>query len=132
SIHDEEQLRAMVSDHNRAILNSFVNIYIEKEKIFFDSRAKLLLYLIGITNSVRQACDQMALSYGKAWNILNELEENLEYAIVERKQGGSRGGNTRLTQKGLAFISAYQEFEENVIDYSHKEFERLFEKQSLL
>ncbi len=132
SVHGEEQLQARLAVHNRSILNSFVKIYIEKEKTFFDSRAKLLLYLIGITGSVRKACDLMALSYGKAWVIINELEEKLEYAMVERKQGGSKGGNTKLTQRGIAFINAYQEFEESVIKHAHSEFERLFEKQGLV
>lgn len=132
SVHDEKQLQARLAEHNRAILNSYVKIYIEKEKSFFDSRAKLLLYLIGITGSVRKACDQMALSYGKAWVIINELEEQLEYTIVERKQGGSKGGNTMLTERGIAFISAYQEFEESVLKHAHSEFQRLFEKQSLV
>ncbi len=132
SVHGEEQLQARLAEHNRSILNSFVKIYIEKVKTFFDSRAKLLLYLIGITESVRKACDLMALSYGKAWIIINELEEKLEYTIVERKQGGSRGGNTMLTQRGIAFINAYQEFEESVIKHTHSEFERLFEKQALV
>lgn len=132
SVHNEEQLKARLEEHNRAILNSFVKIYIEKEKTFFDSRAKLLLYLIGITRSVRKACDLMALSYGKAWIIINELEEKLEYAIVERKQGGRKGGKTMLTERGITFINAYQEFEESVIKHAQLEFERLFEKQELV
>ncbi len=132
SVHNEEQLHARLAEHNRSILNSFVKIYIEKEKTFFDSRAKLLLYLIGTTGSVRKACDLMALSYGKAWVIINDLEEKLEYAIVERKQGGSKGGNTMLTERGIAFINAYQEFEESVLKHAYSEFERLFEKQSLV
>lgn len=132
SVHDEEQLQARLAEHNRSILNSFVKIYIAKEKPFFDSRAKLLLYLIGITGSVRKACDQMALSYGKAWVIINELEEKLEYAIVERKQGGSKGGQTMLTERGSNFINAYQEFEESILQHAHSEFERLFEKQALV
>ncbi len=132
SIHNEEQLQARLAEHNRSILNSFVKVSIEKEKAFFDSRAKLLLYLIGNTNSVRKACDDMALSNGKAWNILNNLEQELGYTIIERKQGGSKGGNTQLTERGRAFIIAYQEFEENVLRYAQSEFERLFEASNLV
>ena len=132
SIHNEEQLQARLAEHNRSILNSFVKISIEKEKAFFDSRAKLLLYLIGDTNSVSKACDDMALSTGKAWNILNSLEQELGCAIIERKQGGSKGGSTHLTERGRKFIIAYQEFEENVLHYAQSEFERLFENQSLV
>lgn len=132
NVHNKEQMKARLVEHNRSILNTFVKIHIEKETAFFDSRAKLLLYLIGLTGSVRKACDLMALSYGKAWVIINELEQKLEYRIVERKQGGSKGGNTMLTQRGIAFINAYQEFEESVLNHAQLEFERLFEKQALI
>lgn len=132
SIHNEKQLQARLSEHNRSLLNSFVKVSIEKERAFFDSRAKLLLYLIGDIGSVRKACDHMALSYGKAWNILNELELELGFAVVDRKQGGIKGGNTQLTERGAAFIRAYQKFEENVLHYSQSEFERLFEDSKLV
>lgn len=42
----------------------------------------------------------MAISNGKAWTILNDLEKNLGYAVVERKQGGKQGGKTYLTEEG--------------------------------
>jgi len=132
SIHNEDQLRKRLAEHNRSILNSFVKVSIEKEKAFFDSRAKLLLYLLGDSCSVRKACDFMALSIGKAWDILNNLELELGYTIVERQQGGSKGGNTRLTEKGREFIVAYQQFEENVLRYAQSEFERLFEDTRLV
>ena len=132
SIHNEDQLRERLAEHNRSILNSCVKVSIEKEKAFFDSRAKLLLYLIGDSCSVRKACDDMALSNGKAWSILNNLERELGYAVIERQQGGSKGGNTRLTDKGKNFIIAYQKFEENVLCYAQSEFERLFEESKLV
>ncbi|MEA4894219.1 MAG: NTP transferase domain-containing protein [Oscillospiraceae bacterium] len=132
SIHNEEQLQARLAEHNRSILNSFVRVSIEKERAFFDSRAKLLLYLIGDSGTVKKACNAMALSNAKAWNILNNLERELGYAIVERQQGGSRGGNTQLTEKGKVFITAYQRFEENVLRYAQSEFERLFEESNLV
>jgi len=132
SIHNEEQLQERLAEHNRSILNSCVRVSIEKEKAFFDSRAKLLLYLIGDSGTVKKACEDMALSNAKAWSILNNLEQELGYAIVERQQGGSRGGNTQLTEKGKAFITAYQKFEENVLRYAQAEFERLFEDSNLV
>ena len=132
SIHDAVQLQARLDAHNRAILNAIVKVSIEKEAVFFDARARLLLYLIADAGSVRKACGLMALSCGKAWNILNRLEQELGYAVVERKQGGSRGGNTRLTERGAAFLTAYQEFEDSVLHHAQREFERLFEARGLV
>ncbi|MDR5586380.1 MULTISPECIES: NTP transferase domain-containing protein [Clostridium] len=121
-----DQLDQLLIKHNQRILHPFVKISIEKESSFFDSRAKLLLILINDKNSVRGACRHMALSYSKAWNMLNQLEEELGYAVVERKHGGSKGGKTCLTKEGLEFLKKYQQFEENVRQYAKDEFERLF------
>lgn len=123
-----EQLDELLIKHNQRILHPFVRISIEKESSFFDSRAKLLLILINDMNSVRGACRHMALSYSKAWNILNQLEEELGYAVVERKHGGSKGGKTYLTKEGIEFLKKYQQFEQNVRQYAKHEFERLFLK----
>lgn len=132
SIHDRAQLQARLDEHNRAILNPIVKVSIEKETVFFDSRAKLLLYLIADTQSVRKACSHMALSLGKAWDVLNKLEQELGYTVVERHHGGSRGGKTRLTERGTLFLAAYQEFEESILLRSQQEFERLFKEQKLI
>ena len=68
----------------------------------------------------------MALSYSKAWNMLNQLEQELDYAVVERKHGGINGGKTYLTKEGIEFLEKYQQFEQNVHQYAKNEFDRLF------
>ncbi|GAA0076017.1 hypothetical protein UT300005_03950 [Clostridium sp. CTA-5] len=123
-----DQLDELLIKHNQRILHPFVKISIEKESSFFDSRAKLLLILINDMNSVRGACRHMALSYSKAWNMLNQLEEELGYSVVERKHGGNKGGKTYLTKEGIEFLKKYQQFEENVRQYAKGEFKRLFLK----
>lgn len=121
-----ERLDRLLKKHNHHILHPFVRISIEKESLFFNSRTKLLLILIQDTHSVRSACRHIALSYSKAWNMLNELEQELGYAVVERKHGGSNGGKTYLTKEGIAFLEKYQQFENNVRQYVKDEFDRLF------
>lgn len=121
-----DRLDQLLKKHNHHILHPFVRISIEKESLFFNSRTKLLLILIQDTHSVRSACRHIALSYSKAWNMLNELEQELGYAVVERKHGGSNGGKTYLTKEGIAFLEKYQQFENNVRQYVKDEFHRLF------
>ncbi len=121
-----DRLDALLKEHNEHILHPFLRISIEKESMFFNSRTKLLLMLIKETHSVRNACRHIALSNSKAWSMLNKLEEELGYAVVERIHGGSKGGNTYLTKEGLEFLEKYLEFEQNVRKYAEDEFKRLF------
>ena len=131
SVHNEEQLEANLEKHNRAMLHSHMDISLEKEDLFFGSRSKLLLFLILDTHSVKKASDMMALSLGKAWEMLNKLEKELGYSVVERRHGGSHGGRTDLTERGLRFLIAYQNFESNVFMYAHREFVQLETKHIL-
>ncbi|MHC1746864.1 MAG: NTP transferase domain-containing protein [Cellulosilyticaceae bacterium] len=123
---DIEHLDQLLEKHNQHILHPFVRVSIEKETLFFNSRAKLLLILIQDTHSVRSACRHTALSYSKAWNMLNQLERELGYAVVERQHGGSKGGKTYLTKEGIEFLGKYQQFEQNIRQYAKDEFDRLF------
>lgn len=128
-IHDTDdinQLDELLKKHNEHMLHPFVKISIEKESLLFNSRTKLLLLLIQDTHSVRSACRHIALSYSKAWDMINRLEKELGYAVVERKHGGSNGGKTYLTKEGMEFLNKYKRFEENVRKYAKEEFKRLF------
>ena len=117
---------SLLKNHNKQILHPYIKINIEKEKSFFDSRAKLLLILLNDTGSVKSACKQMALSYSNAWNIINNIEKELGYLIVDRKHGGKRGGETRLNHKGLDFLKNYIQYEKKVRDYANEEFRKRF------
>jgi len=123
---DVDRLDQLLGRYNQHILHPFVRISIEKESLFFNSRTKLLLILIQETHSVRSACRHIALSYSKAWNMLNRLEEELGYAVVERKHGGSNGGKTYLTKEGAELLAKFRQFEQNVCQYAKSEFDRLF------
>lgn len=123
---DINRLDDLLEKYNQNMLHPFVKISIEKETLLFNSRTKLLLLLIKETNSVRSACKHIALSYSKAWQMLNILEKELGYSVVERKHGGNNGGKTYLTKEGIEFLNKYEQFEENVQKYAKDEFKRLF------
>ncbi|MBP8639616.1 MAG: NTP transferase domain-containing protein [Oscillospiraceae bacterium] len=132
SIHNAEQLKANLEKHNNDLMHSFVSVNLAKEFSFFNSRTELLLFLIMDTNSVKTACEMMALSFGKAWDMLNKLEKQLGYQVVYRRHGGSHGGRTALTDKGLAFLIAYHQFESNIFKYAQSEFETQFYTNHIL
>lgn len=118
--------------YNEQMIHSFVKISVEKEKLFFDSRSKLLFNLIKETESVRVACSYMSISYSKAWNIIKDVEKALGYAVVDRKQGGNHGGKTLLNEKGLNFLKAYCKFEESVNDFSKSQFQKIFTDNNII
>lgn len=126
SVHNEQELRAQLAEHNHAILHPMVRLSIERESSFFDGRLKLLLFLISDTQNVRRACAAMGLSYGKAWSMINALELELGYRVVSRRQGGSHGGSTQLTEQGAAFLLAYQRYEESVFHFAQDQFQTMF------
>ncbi len=125
SVHDLRQLEHCLAGHNHALLHPMLHMRLERESAFFDARLKLLLFLIGDTCNVRRACDAMALSRAKAWSLINRLEQELGFPVVERRRGGARGG-TRLTERGARFLQTYQIFEERVFRYAQSQFHELF------
>jgi molybdate transport system regulatory protein len=70
-----------------------------------------LLEAIHETGNVRQACENMQMSYSKGWKLLNSLEVCLTYPVTKRQQGGSGGGKARLTEAGINFLNKYRAFE---------------------
>lgn len=126
STDDIDSIMNILPTYNNEMIHSFVKISIEKEKLFFDSRAKLLFNLIKETDSVRVACSYMSISYSKAWNIIKDVEKSLGYTVVNRKQGGNHGGNTVLNERGLKFLNAYSEFEKSINEFSKAKFKETF------
>lgn len=132
SIHNASELHTLLHAHNHAILHPNLAVTIEKEQAFFSTRVKLLLYLIDDTHNMRAACEHMALSLSKAWELVNALEREVGYPIVERRRGGRCGGTTSLTAKGIEFLQTYQIFEEELFRYAQMRFRALFGQSDLL
>ena len=132
SIHNSDELYSHLGEHNTALLSPTLNITIDKEDVILNPRLLLLLFLIGDFHSIRQACSHMALSYQKAWNMINTLEKEVGYEVVERKRGGVNGGETNLTDKGLSLILAFQKYQEELHTISLALFDKVFKKSGVI
>lgn len=132
SIHNKEQLEERLAEHNQALLHPMLQLGLRKETVFFNTRIKLLLYLIYDTNSVRSACTAMAVSYGKAWDMLNKLEAEVGFQFVNRRHGGSKGGKTTLTPEGLNFLRIWLQYEDEIFHFAQSRFSKLFHGNLLL
>lgn len=131
SVNNITRLEDSLEEYNEHLLHPYVTISIEKEQIFFDARAKLLLFLIQEFHSVQSACKQMAMSKGKAWDMITKMEEEIGVTIVQRQRGGSKDRKTSLTPEGKAFLKFFQEYEEDVKKYAIRKFEEEFSKLKL-
>lgn len=125
-IHDASELEQQCKVHHDAILYPTVTVRLEREAAFFTPRLKLLLYLIADTENMRQSCTYSCIPHSQAWEMINTLEENVGYQVVERHRGGKTGGSTRLTERGQALLLAYQSFEEKLQTFAQEEFRTQF------
>ena len=84
-----------------------VRLTMEKEDVFFGPGTAELLQRVDEKGSLLSACKDMNMSYSKGWKKIKEAEDQMGFSFLEKKAGGADGGNSRLTEKGRAFLTAY-------------------------
>ncbi len=128
STHHRDYMERFLEHRKNYLISPHVPLSLQREVTFFDPRLKLLLFLIDRTHTVSSAASLMRLSHSKAWDLLNTFELESGFSLVERKQGGNRGGNTTLSAKGVDFFLSYLEFEREIADSSKVAFEKHMSK----
>jgi len=88
-----------------------VEFSIRKGDAHISSKLIALLLQIRQTQSVRNACSRVQISYSTAWNLLNTAENELGYPLILRNKGGPSGTGSLLTEKGQDLLHAYEQFE---------------------
>ncbi len=101
-----------------------VRIWLNKNNNFVvsEGRAKLLK-LIDRTGSLRQAAQEMKMSYRYAWGIVQKINQAVGKKVVRSERGGKGGGQTVLTDVGRKILQEYQnqvEAIDKVIKYGPK------------
>lgn len=103
--------------HERKLSRLVPNFSINRGKPLVDRKLVVLLRLIRETQSVRDACIRMQISYSTAWNLLNSAEDSLGYPLILRNKGGPSGAGSLLTEKGSSLLNACDQFEEEARKY---------------
>ena len=104
-----------------------LSVSLAREKVFFDSRAAMLLQLIDETQSVRLACQRMQMSYSSGWNVIRTLESQLSRTLIRRSQGGAGGGKSSLTEDGKLLLARYEAYSDALRDRAAALFDLYFE-----
>ena len=104
-------LENVIFQHDRKLTRPVMDFAIARGKPVLDGKLVTLLHLIRETQSVRDACSRIQISYSTAWNLLNSAEDSLGYPLILRNKGGPSGSGSLLTEKGSALLTASEGFE---------------------
>lgn len=70
-----------------------------------------LLEEIQSTGSISAAGRAMAMSYKRAWDLVDELNRSCGQPAVARQTGGKNGGGASLTPFGVSLVERYRKIE---------------------
>ncbi len=70
-----------------------------------------LLEAIDQTGSISAAGRVHAMSYRRAWLLVDELNQLFAAPLVAAHHGGAKGGGARLTDEGRRIVSLYRDAE---------------------
>lgn len=103
-----------------------VDVSLHREKMFFDSGITGFLNKINETGSMNAACKAMKIAYSRGWTMVNTVENQLGFPIIERQTGGAKGGSSKLTDKGIKYMEKYVELKEKIEEEAEKLFKDFF------
>ncbi|WP_269004272.1 winged helix-turn-helix domain-containing protein [Aquirufa ecclesiirivi] len=87
-------------------IKATLRVFNGEDKLFGPGKLELLQF-IQETGSISQAAKKMGLSYKKAWEMVNSLNQLCKSPIVQAQTGGIKGGKTVLTPEGLELMEAF-------------------------
>lgn len=94
-----------------------------------------LLEAIGECGSISAAAKALGLSYRKAWDAVNSINNMADPPLLERHPGGAHGGETLLTQQGQNLIDAFHRMDaeyKRVLAGMSREIDDLDQLQQLM
>lgn len=97
-------------------IKATLRVFNGEDKLFGPGKLELLQF-IQETGSISQAAKKMGLSYKKAWDMVNSLNQLCNKPIIQAQTGGSKGGKTVLTPEGLELMEAFQCYKGILINF---------------
>ncbi len=89
------------------------------EKYFGDGPCDIL-QRVDRLGSLRQAAEEINMSYSQAWQLITGLEQKLGFKLLNKQAGGRSGGGSKLTVKGRIITEAYASFRREAEDVLSK------------
>lgn len=102
-------------------------------KVWLDNNGKAfgegpyrLLRNVERTGSLWKAAAEIGMSYSKAWRLMRNLEERLNFSLLERRVGGASGGGSSITPKARNLLQRYEKFRKDVQEALEKIYKKHF------
>ena len=70
-----------------------------------------LLEAIQLKGSISAAAASMGMSYKRAWDLVNIMNNSFNAPLVSTLIGGSKGGGAQVTAFGIQVLTQYREVE---------------------
>jgi molybdate transport system regulatory protein len=86
-------------------------------RVDFDDRCSVgvgkirLLEAIAQTGSLSQAARDIAMSYRRAWLLIDSMNAEFDTPVISASVGGSGGGGAKVTSFGRELMEAYRKLE---------------------
>jgi len=112
------------------ILKLRYKIWIEKdgEKVFGDGPLDIL-HRVERTGSLRQAAEEINMSYSQAWNLMKDLEKRLGFNLLKRKVGGESGGGSEITDEARELMTKFKLFREKADQSLNSLYKKIFKEE---
>ncbi len=96
----------------------------ENDRFMGIGRVELLKY-IDQTGSINQAAKAMKMSYKRAWELVNSMNQQASEPLVVTQTGGEKGGGTVLTDEGRRQIARFEALQDRFQQFLATETARL-------
>jgi len=94
-------------------------------KRFFGPGPVELLERIAETGSISEAAKAMKMSYKKAWELVNALNERSTKPLVIPRTGGEHGGGSTITDDARELISYHRDLRQRFAAFLAEETKNL-------
>jgi molybdate transport system regulatory protein len=105
-------VKDLLKRNSEVQIKATLRVFNGDDKLFGPGKLELLQF-IQETGSISQAAKKMGLSYKKAWDMVNSLNQLCKRPIVQAQTGGAKGGKTVLTPEGLELMEAFRVLQKN-------------------
>lgn len=105
-------------------LKLHVRIFSNDEIAFGPGKADLL-EAIQRTGSISQAAKSMNMSYRRAWQLVDTMNQCFDSTLVETQTGGTHGGGAVVTEFGQTVLKKFRIMENQAAQAIQQDFDEL-------
>lgn len=115
-------------DNQKTKTSVQIRVRLTKEEPYWGPGTRMMMQGIAAHESVREACRANGISYSKGRKIIERAEQGCQMPLVMRKQGGSHGGTSSLTENCLKRMALFDELEQAIQTFAEQKYCELEKK----